>query len=100
MLSPVLGRGKLELAGESVTDFFKLSPYEFVSLLSASELQWGAATEGVFRLRQPTVGFCFVAKDGFGLELYQLNVVHYCSHICWCGGGIIVALACMVASSA
>ena len=77
MLSPGLGGGELELAGESVTEFFKLSLYEFVSLFSVSELQWCATTEGVFRLGQPTVGFCFVAKYKLGLMLDQLNVIHF-----------------------
>lgn len=63
-------------ASESVTEFFKLSLYEFVARFSESDLQWCATTEGDFWLGQPDVGFFFVAKDLFGLALDQLNVIH------------------------
>ncbi len=72
-----LEEGELALAGESVTEFFKLSLYEFVSLFSVNELQWCASTEGVFRLAQPSVGLGFVAKDLLGLVLNQLNEIHF-----------------------
>jgi hypothetical protein len=76
MLSPGLGGVELELAGESVTEIFKLSFYEFVSLFSVSELQWCASTEGIFRLVQPSVGLGFVAKDLLGVTLNQLDKTH------------------------
>lgn len=70
-------RGELELAGKSVTEFFKFSLYEFVSCFSVSELQWCATSETGFRLVQPTVGFLFVAKNKLGLVLNQLDVIHF-----------------------
>lgn len=67
----------LVLTGEPVTEPFEFSLHEFVSRFSVSELQWCAATEGVFWLGQPRVDFCFAAKNLFGLALDQLNVIHF-----------------------
>lgn len=64
-------------AGVSVAELFEFCLHEFVSLFSMSELQWCTSTEGVFRLGQPTVGFCFVAKYKLGLALDQLSVLHF-----------------------
>ena len=50
--SGVLEEG-LALAGESATEPFEFSLYEFVSRFSVSELQWSAASESGFRLGQP-----------------------------------------------
>lgn len=60
-----------------MTESFKLSFYQLVSLFSVSELHWCAPTEGVFRLLQPGGGGGFVAKNKLGLMLNQLNVIHF-----------------------
>jgi len=70
------GGGRGALASESVTEFFKLSLHQFISYFSVSELQWYGTTESDFRLTQPHICFCFVAKDLLGSALDQLNIIH------------------------